>query len=99
MLNKQRTVSRIAGSAGTVGIGILVSRVFGLIREQVLAGLFGAGFALDAFFVAYRIPGLLRDLFAQGALSPAVVTVFSQRNTKAQFKGALHLFQNLNKLL
>ena len=99
MQNKQRTASRIAGSAGTVGFGILISRVFGLIREQVLAGLFGAGFALDAFFVAYRIPGLLRDLFAQGALSPAVVTVFSQRNTKTQFKEALHLFQNLTTMV
>lgn len=47
------------------------------MREQVFAGLFGAGFAFDAYIVAFRIPNLLRDLFAEGALSSAFVTVFT----------------------
>lgn len=55
----------------------MCSRVLGLIREQVFAGLFGAGMVYDAFVVAFRIPNLLRDLFAEGALSAAFVTVFS----------------------
>jgi len=55
----------------------MASRVLGLVREQVFAGFFGAGFAFDAFVVAYRIPNLLRDLFAEGALSSAFVTVFT----------------------
>lgn len=55
----------------------MCSRVLGLVREQVFAGLFGAGFVYDAFVVAFRIPNLLRDLFAEGALSAAFVTVFS----------------------
>lgn len=67
----------IASSAGAVGIAVFCSRILGLIREQVLAGFFGAGTAMDAFVVAFRIPNLLRDLFAEGALSSAFVTVFA----------------------
>jgi putative peptidoglycan lipid II flippase len=72
---------RIARTAGTVGIAVMFSRVFGLVREQVFAYFFGAGFAYDAFVVAFRIPNLLRDLFAEGALSTAFVTVFSDYDT------------------
>ncbi|MDX9834489.1 MAG: murein biosynthesis integral membrane protein MurJ [Desulfobulbus sp.] len=72
---------RIVRSAGAVSIAVMCSRVLGLIREQVFAGLFGAGFAYDAFVVAFRIPNLLRDLFAEGALSAAFVTVFTDYST------------------
>jgi putative peptidoglycan lipid II flippase len=54
------------------------SRVLGLVREIVFASYFGAGFATDAFFIAFRIPNLLRDLFAEGALSAAFVATFSK---------------------
>src|SRR5438034_3435592 len=64
-------------ATGIVSIAILCSRVLGLIREQVFAGLFGAGRNLDAFFMAFRVPNLLRDLFAEGALSTAFITTFS----------------------
>ncbi len=67
----------IAKSAAAVGIAVMCSRVLGLIREQVFAGLFGAGYTYDSFVVAFRIPNLLRDLFGEGALSAAFVTVFS----------------------
>lgn len=67
----------IAKSASSVGIAIMCSRVLGLMREQVFAALFGAGYTYDAFLVAFRIPNLLRDLFGEGALSAAFVTVFS----------------------
>ena len=50
-----------------------------MIREQVFAGLFGAGKNLDAFLIAFRVPNLLRDLFAEGALSTAFITTFSKR--------------------
>lgn len=69
--------AKIARAAGSMSVAVLFSRILGLIREQVLATLFGAGLAIDAFVVAYRIPNLLRDLFAEGALSTAFVTVFS----------------------
>src|SRR6266513_536371 len=64
-------------ATGVVGIAILSSRVLGLIREMVFAGLFGAGRNLDAFLMAFRLPNLLRDLFAEGALSTAFITTFS----------------------
>jgi putative peptidoglycan lipid II flippase len=64
-------------ATGVVSIAVLCSRVLGLIREQVFAGLFGAGKNLDAFLMAFRLPNLLRDLFAEGALSTAFITTFS----------------------
>jgi putative peptidoglycan lipid II flippase len=70
--------SGLARSASVVGLAILVSRVLGLIREQVFAASFGAGRELDAFVTAFRIPNLFRDLFAEGALSAAFVTSFTQ---------------------
>jgi putative peptidoglycan lipid II flippase len=69
---------RVARHAGTVGAATLLSRVLGLAREQVMAVLFGAGFATDAFNVAFRIPNLLRDLFAEGAMSSAFVPTFTE---------------------
>src|SRR5437588_9318996 len=66
-------------AAGVVGMAILSSRVLGLIREMVFAGLFGAGKNLDAFLMAFRLPNLLRDLFAEGALSTAFITTFSKK--------------------
>ena len=49
-----------------------MSRVLGLVREQVQSYYFGAGFVTDAFLAAFRIPNLLRDLFAEGALSTCI---------------------------
>ena len=66
-------------ATGVVGIAVMCSRVLGLIREQVFAGLFGAGKNLDAFLMAFRVPNLLRDLFAEGALSTAFITTFSKK--------------------
>src|SRR5438105_3845952 len=66
-------------ATGMVGIAVMCSRVLGLIREQVFAGLFGAGKNLDAFLMAFRVPNLLRDLFAEGALSTAFITTFSKK--------------------
>src|SRR5438270_10168982 len=74
--HEQRASTR---ATGIVGIAILCSRVLGLIREQVFAGLFGAGRNLDAFLMAFRLPNMLRDLFAEGALSTAFITTFSQK--------------------
>jgi putative peptidoglycan lipid II flippase len=71
---KQTSVAR---SAGIVSIAVMFSRVFGLVREMVFARYFGAGFLYDAYVVAFRIPNVLRDLFAEGALSAAFVKVFT----------------------
>ena len=68
-----------SGAAGKVGAAIAISRVLGLVRECVQAKYFGAGFGTDAFSVAFRIPNLLRDLFAEGALSAAFLPAFTRR--------------------
>jgi len=65
-------------AAGVVALAVLCSRVLGLAREQIFAALFGGGRVMDAFTIAFRIPNLLRDLFAEGALSTAFVTVFTR---------------------
>jgi len=67
----------VARSAGVVSIAVMFSRVLGLVRETVFARFFGAGFLYDAFVVAFKIPNILRDLFAEGALSAAFVKVFT----------------------
>ncbi|HEX4825575.1 MAG TPA: murein biosynthesis integral membrane protein MurJ [Candidatus Polarisedimenticolaceae bacterium] len=64
-------------SAGSISIATAMSRVLGLARDQVQSYYFGAGFATDAFLAAFRIPNLLRDLFAEGALSSAFVPTFT----------------------
>ena len=65
-------------AAGIIGLAVMCSRLLGLAREQIFAALFGGGGAMDAFTAAFRIPNLLRDLFAEGALSTAFVTTFSK---------------------
>jgi len=74
---------------------VFFSRILGLVREQVLAGLFGAGYAIDAFVVAFRIPNLLRDLFAEGALSSAFVTVFTHYDQRRGSERAWRLANNV----
>jgi putative peptidoglycan lipid II flippase len=72
---------RLARSAGLFGLATMASRILGLVRDQVLAFYFGAGDAMDAFRVAFRIPNLVRDLFAEGAMSAAFVPTFTHELT------------------
>ncbi|MEE9384574.1 MAG: murein biosynthesis integral membrane protein MurJ [Nannocystaceae bacterium] len=64
-------------ASGRVSIAVATSRVLGLVRESIFASLFGSGVVADAYQVAYRIPNLLRDLFAEGALSSAFLPTFT----------------------
>ncbi|HXA35246.1 MAG TPA: murein biosynthesis integral membrane protein MurJ [Steroidobacteraceae bacterium] len=73
-----RTEKLNTKAAGIIGLAVMCSRLLGLAREQIFAALFGGGAAMDAFTAAFRIPNLLRDLFAEGALSTAFVTTFSK---------------------
>jgi putative peptidoglycan lipid II flippase len=70
--------ANVARNARTVGLAVVASRLLGLVRDQVFAAFFGAGLQYDAFLTAFRIPNLLRDLFAEGALSAAFVPTFTQ---------------------
>ncbi|MBC7928299.1 MAG: murein biosynthesis integral membrane protein MurJ [Bryobacteraceae bacterium] len=72
------TPNSVVKSAGIVSIAVFSSRITGLVREQVLAALFGASQALDAYRIGFLIPNLTRDLFAEGALSSAFVPIFTE---------------------
>ncbi len=67
----------MVSAIGSIGVATLASRVLGYARDIVVARAFGAGPVTDAFFVAFRIPNLLRRLLAEGALSTGVVPVLS----------------------
>ena len=73
----------------------MASRVLGVVREQVLAALFGAGNAMDAYNVAFRIPNLVRDLFAEGAMSSAFVPTFTRTLTTSGKDTAWRLGNNI----
>lgn len=82
---------RIVRSAGIVSLSVLASRVSGLVREISMARLFGAGQVYDAFLLAFRIPNLTRDLFAEGALSSAFVPTFTRYLTTRNKEEAAEL--------
>lgn len=81
----------VVRSAGIVSIAVLTSRLTGLVRESVMARLFGAGLTYDAFMLGFRIPNLTRDLFAEGALSSAFVPIFTEYLTTKGKKEAAEL--------
>src|SRR5215510_7698533 len=83
-------------SASIVSVAVMGSRVLGLVREQVFSSFFGASFANVTFQIAFRIPNLLRDLFAEGALSAAFVATFSQTLTKKGEREAWRLANMVN---
>jgi putative peptidoglycan lipid II flippase len=70
-------------SAGSISLATMISRLLAVGREMVMSKYFGAGFATDAFNAAFRIPNLLRDLFAEGALSAAFVPAFVRCRTES----------------
>ncbi|MCB1278938.1 murein biosynthesis integral membrane protein MurJ [Prosthecobacter sp.] len=78
MSDEKKDTASQARSTGVVSIAILCSRVLGLVRDQMLNGFFGAAFT-GIFTAAFRTPNMLRDLFAEGALSTAFVTTFSKK--------------------
>ncbi len=83
--------AHFAKAAGSVSAAVSLSRITGLVREMMMARLFGAGAAYDAFLLGFRIPNLTRDLFAEGALSSAFVPTFSQYLARKDKAGAAEL--------
>lgn len=94
--SEKKNVSR---AAGVVGFYTLISRILGLLRDMVLARFFGTGMVADAFFVAFRIPNLLRRLFAEGSLTIAFIPVFTEYLTNRSRKEALELARIVLTLL
>ncbi|MBK9999412.1 MAG: hypothetical protein IPO99_20340 [Nitrospira sp.] len=71
----------VVKAADLISVATFSIRILGFVRDMVLARLFGATPAADAFFVAYRIPNLLRELFAEGSMSAAFIPVFTEYHT------------------
>src|SRR6476620_4966258 len=91
---------RLAKSAGLIGAATLTSRVLGLVRDVAQPHYFGTSLENDAFGVATRIPTLLRDLFAEGAMSAAFVPTFTRYLTREGKPAAWRLgSQVINALL
>ena len=89
----------VSRAAGTVGFYTLLSRILGLVRDMVLAYFFGSKMAADAFFVAFRIPNLLRRFFAEGSLTIAFIPVFTETLTRKSKEDAFELARAVLTLL
>ncbi|NVL93011.1 MAG: murein biosynthesis integral membrane protein MurJ, partial [Desulfobacterales bacterium] len=86
-MNEKEHVTR---AAGIVGFFTFLSRILGLARDILIANFFGSGMTADAFFVAFRIPNLLRRLFAEGSFSVAFIPVFTEYlQTRSKEEGFL----------
>ncbi|HRN81983.1 MAG TPA: murein biosynthesis integral membrane protein MurJ [Nitrosomonas europaea] len=83
----------------TVSSMTLVSRILGFVRDLIIARIFGAGVATDAFFVAFRIPNLLRRLFAEGAFSQAFVPVLAEYKNNRTEEQTRELIDHVATLL
>lgn len=82
---------RIARAAGAMSVATLISRILGYLKDMILARYFGATGLSDTFFVAFRIPNLLRELFAEGSMSSAFIPVLTEYNAKEGFHEAKRL--------
>src|SRR6185312_10137033 len=83
----------------TVSSMTLISRILGFVRDMLVARVFGASVATDAFFVAFRIPNLLRRLFAEGAFSQAFVPILSEYKNKRTEDQTRELINKVSALL
>src|SRR5689334_2282475 len=96
----EQPTDRLGRSASMAGLATLTSRILGLARDTILAAVFGAGNEMDAFVVGFRIPNLVRELFAEGAMSAAFVPTFTKYLTLHGKPAAWRLGNNvLNALL
>src|SRR5512147_3278480 len=82
---------KVAKAAGGVGMATLASRIMGYLRDMVMSWSFGTSASADAFYVAYRIPNLLRELLAEGSMSAAFIPVFTETLTKESKESARRL--------
>ncbi|MBZ0159654.1 MAG: murein biosynthesis integral membrane protein MurJ [bacterium] len=96
---QQQHSGRIARAAGVVSSATLLSRVLGFVRDLIIARAFGAGTATDAFFAAFRLPNMLRELLGEGALSAAFIPVFTKSFTTHGHESAWRLARTVLILL
>lgn len=91
-MNLLKTLATVSGMT-------LVSRILGFVRDALIARIFGAGMGTDAFFVAFRIPNLLRRLFAEGAFSQAFVPILAEYTNRRTRQETHHLIDHVATLL
>lgn len=96
---KESEKGNMSRAAGVVGFYTVLSRILGLVRDMVVAVHFGSGLAADAFFVAFRIPNLLRRLFAEGSLTIAFIPVFTEVLTREGKESAFRVARAVMTLL
>ncbi len=83
----------------TISSVTFISRILGFVRDMLIARIFGAGVATDAFIVAFRIPNLLRRLFAEGAFSQAFVPILAEYKNRRTVEETRELIDHVSKLL
>ena len=83
----------------TVSSMTFISRVLGFVRDAIIARVFGAGLMTDAFFVAFKIPNLLRRLFAEGAFSQAFVPILAEYKNRRGAEATRLLVDHVSALL
>src|SRR4030067_444974 len=88
---------KITKAAGLMSVATFISRILGYAKDMILAVFFGATGLSDTFFVAFRIPNLLRELFAEGSMSSAVIPVLTEHQTKYGDEEAKRLFRIIFK--
>ncbi len=93
--DKARPSVGLLRASSTVGSMTLLSRILGFLRDMVVARLFGADAATDAFFVAFKIPNFFRRLFAEGAFSQAFVPVFAEYKEHKDFNALKDLVNHI----
>ena len=91
-MNLLRALATVSGMT-------LLSRILGFVRDFVIARAFGAGLATDAFFVAFKLPNLLRRMFAEGAFSQAFVPILSEYKNKRSEEDTRTLVDHVASLL
>ena len=96
-------IKNITKNTTIMSIAVFLSRILGLIRDQVMTAFFGLGYINDAFNIAFNIPNLLRQLFGEGAFSAAFVPIYNEfglkRGKKFQFNFALNVLSILSFIL
>ncbi len=97
--SRQDTLATIGRDGARVSIAILLSRITGFARDMLIAQRFGTGSMADLFYVAYRIPNMLRELFAEGALSSAFIPTLTQTLTREGKEEAERLYAGVFLLL
>ncbi len=97
--DRHETIRTIGRQGASVSVAILLSRLFGFFRDMLIAERFGTGAMADLFYVAYRIPNMLRELFAEGALSSAFIPTLTKTLDREGREAAERLYTGVLLLL